>query len=97
MFPIKKIKNMTNWYNLPGDLNLVPNTEGVYLLADDHHNTVYVGRTDDLNKRLFEHPDPQNPCLRKKNIQYFAFEENPNSEARETELINEHDPECNRA
>jgi len=87
---------MTNWYNFSEDLNLVPSTEGVYLLGDTYHNVVYAGRADDLRKRLSEHPDPQNSCLRRKNIEYFAFEENSNSESRETELIDKYDPECNR-
>jgi len=88
---------MMNWHNLPEDLKLVPDTEGVFILGDAYYNIVYVGRADNLNKRLSEQPDPQNPCLMRKDIQYFAFEENPNSEGRERELISEYNPECNGA
>ena len=74
----------------------MPDTEGVYLLADDRHNVVYVGKANNLNSELSKHPDPHNPCLRSKNIKYFSFEENPNSETREAQLISEHNPECNQ-
>ncbi len=87
---------MENWYNFRGDLGSAPETEGVFLLADDRHNIVYVGRATNLGKELSEQPDPGNQCLRSKNIKYFAFEETPNSEAKEAQLISEHDPECNR-
>lgn len=87
---------MTGWYKFPADLNVVPKTEGVYLLGDTLQEIVYAGRADNLQERLSEHPDPKNPCLRRKTIKYFAFEETSNSEDREQELINEHDPECNR-
>jgi excinuclease UvrABC nuclease subunit len=87
---------MATWYNFRGDLDSVPDTEGVYLLADDRHNVVYVGKANNLNSELSKHPDPHNPCLRSKNIKYFSFEENPNSETREAQLISEHNPECNQ-
>lgn len=88
---------MIDWLKFPEDLNEAPNTEGVYLLGDVLQNVVYAGRANNLWERLSEHPDSQNPCLRRKNIKYFAFEETSNSEEREQELIYEYDPECNRA
>ncbi len=87
---------MTDWYNFPEDLNRAPSTEGVYLLGDTLQNVVYVGRADDLRERLSQHPDPNNSCLQRKAIKYFAFEETSNSEEREQELIDKYDPECNR-
>ncbi len=87
---------MTNWYRFREDLNIAPTTEGVYLLGDSIQIPIYVGRANNLKKRLSEHPDPDNSCLQRKKIKYFAFEENSNSKERESELIEKHDPECNR-
>ena len=88
---------MLKWYNFKEEIDMAPDTKGVYILADDRHNVVYVSAAKDLHKELSKHPDPSNQCLRQKNVQYFAFEETPNSESKETQLITEHDPECNRA
>ena len=86
---------MAYWYKLPEEINVAPTTEGVYILGDVYQTPVYVGRSDNLYERLSEHPDPNNCCLQKKNIKYFAFEETYNSERREQELIEEYDSECN--
>ncbi|MBA7653000.1 UvrABC system protein C [subsurface metagenome] len=91
-----KEKNMTDWYRFKEDLNVAPTTEGVYLLGNSLKKPIYVGRADNLQERLSQHPDPDNPCLQRKEIKYFAFEETSNSEEREQELIEEYDPECNR-
>ena len=94
---------MTDWYKFPPEeLDEVPTSEGVYLLSetDSDEGIVYAGLADGeggLRQRLSQHPDPNNPCLQGKSIKYFAFEETSNSEEREQELKNEHDPECNRA
>lgn len=87
---------MSNWYRFKEDLYIAPTTEGVYLLGDNSQVVIYVGRADDLQKRISEHPDPKNPCLQRKVIKYFAFEKTSNSEEEEQELIEEYDPECNR-
>jgi len=86
------------WYDFPKDINIAPNSEGVYLLSETslESGIIYVGRSDDLRKRLSEHPDPENPCLEKKSINYFAYEVTNNSESREEDLIRKYDPECNR-
>lgn len=87
-----------NWHDFPEEVNQVPTSEGVYLLSetDSENGIVYIGRADDLRKRLSEHPDPNNPCLQRKDINYFAYEVDNDSERREEELIDEYDPECNR-
>ena len=87
---------MIYWHGFPEEVNITPNAKGVYILGDADQTPVYVGRSANLYERLSEHPDPDNYCLQKKNIKYFAFEETYNSEPRERELIEEHDPECNR-
>jgi len=86
------------WYNFPKDVNMAPNSEGVYLLSETNSEDgiVYVGRADNLRNRLSEHPDPQNPCLKRKSINHFTYEVTDNSESREEDLIKKYDPECNR-
>lgn len=87
---------MTEFYRFPGDVNKVPNSEGVYLLSETNSEDgiVYVGRADYLQERLSQHPDPNNPCLLRKNISYFAYEVTDKSEDREQELTDKHNPEC---
>ena len=89
---------MYQWHNFPEDINNAPTSEGVYLLSETNseYGIVYVGRSEDLRDRLSQHPDPDNPCLKRKNINYFAYEVTSNSESRESELIRKYDPECNR-
>ena len=87
---------MAYWYKLPEEINVAPPTEGVYILGDAYQTPVYVGRSDNLYERLSEHPDPNNDCLQRKGIRYFAFEETYNSGRREQELIKKYNPECNR-
>jgi len=87
---------MTNWYRFKDDISIAPTDEGVYLLGDNIQNVVYVGRADNIQERLEQHPDPNNPCLQRKTIQYFAYEVTSNSEDKEQELIDKYDPECNR-
>lgn len=89
---------MYNWYNFPEDVNKAPSSEGVYLLSetDSGGGIIYVGRADDLQERLSEHPDPENSCLQRKNINYFTYEVTDDSERRERELIDKYDPNCNR-
>ena len=87
---------MIYWYKFPEEINIAPNTEGVYILGDAYQTPVYVGRPDNLYERLSENPGPNNYCLQRKNIKCFAFEETYNSEGRGQELIEEYDPECNR-
>ena len=89
---------MTEWKRFKEDLYEVPHREGVYLLAISPSDSgiVYIGRADDLNQRLSEHPDPNNPCLQRKSISHFAYEMSSNSDDRERELIDYYNPECNR-
>ena len=89
---------MTEFYRFPEDVSKAPTFEGVYLLSGtvSENGIVYIGRADDLYQRLSQHPDPENPCLQRKNISYFAYEITSNSESREQELIDKYDPDCNR-
>lgn len=89
---------MTEFYRFPEDINKAPTSEGVYLLSEtaSENGIVYVGRADDLYQRLSQHPDSANPCLQKKDINYFAYEVNSDSESREQELTDDYKPECDR-
>ena len=89
---------MNGWYKFPDGVSQVPNSEGVYLLAEtaSEDGIVYAGRADKLRDRLSQHPDPNNSCLQRKNINYFAYEVTSDSETREQQLIYKYDPECNR-
>lgn len=89
---------MYNWYRFPESISNAPASEGVYLLSEtaSENGIIYVGRADNLRERLSQHPDPNNPCLQRKNISYFAYEITNDSENREQELIDQYDPPCNR-
>jgi len=89
---------MDNWFNFPDDVSLAPTSEGVYLLSESasDNDIVYVGRAENLRERLSQHPDPNNPCLQRKNIRYFAYEVTDSSEITEQVLINMLNPPCNR-
>jgi len=89
---------MYTWHDFPDDVGKVPASEGIYLLSESasDNGIIYVGRADDLNERLSQHPDPSNPCLQGRVISYFAYEIISSSESREEELIGRYDPPCNR-
>lgn len=89
---------MYNWHKFKDDIHLAPRKKGVYLLSETNSESgiVYVGRADDLQDRLSQHPDPSNPCLQRKMINYFAFEETMFSASREEELTSLYNPECDR-
>ena len=89
---------MFDWKKFKEDLDDAPTSEGVYLLSEtaSEEGVVYVGRADNLYQRLSQHPDPENSCLQRKSIKFFAYEETDDSEDMEEELIEKYDPECNR-
>jgi excinuclease UvrABC nuclease subunit len=89
---------MNGWYDFLRDIDKVPTSEGVYLLAEtaSEQGIVYAGRADNLRERLSQHPDPNNPCLQRKNIRFFSYEVTTFSESRERALISRYNPECNR-
>lgn len=70
------------------NLQQVPAQEGVYELANGSYSIIYIGRSDDLNRRLREHLNTADPCL--KAAAFFRFEVTWRSEAREQELLTEY-------
>ncbi len=85
---------LTNW-----EIQNVPESEGVYELADYSKAVIYIGRSNNLKRRLNEHLNTSDPCLR--SVQYFCYEKTWNSEQREQELLEEYRrihgrlPKCN--
>ena len=79
MYQTQTLTSFTNW-----NLVSVPKSEGVYQLFDSGQNLIYIGRSDDLNRRLNEHLSTTDPCI--KSAAYFAYEVTPRSAQRETEM-----------
>ena len=74
-----------------------PTGSGVYALWAGQ-TLVYVGESDDLQRRLLEHLTNPGPCLRLYAALAFGYEVNPTvTERRERrdELIAEFNPACN--
>ena len=67
------------------NITLVPSVEGVYELANSSQQIIYIGRSDNLQRRLNEHLNTTDPCI--KSAAYFRFEKTYRSEQRERELI----------
>jgi excinuclease UvrABC nuclease subunit len=66
----------------------VPDREGVYELADSSHQTIYIGRSDDLNRRLQGVLDTSDPCWRR--AAHFRYELTSGSEQRQRGLLDEY-------
>ena len=65
----------------------VPNKEGVYELADNARTRIYIRRSNDLNRRLHDHQNTTDACLRA--AESFRYELTSSSERRERELLDE--------
>lgn len=89
---------MRLWYQFDGEIHLAPQNEGVYFLSESANidGLVYIGRADNLRERLQQHPDTDNPCLQRAQINHFSFEETRLSRTRESQLIDYYNPVCNR-
>jgi len=75
-----------------------PNQSGVYFIYRTGQN-IYVGETNDLQRRLLEHFDGDNPCIIRAAPQTFGFELSPANArvARQNALIVEYGPTtCNQ-
>ena len=56
----------------------------------------YIGRADDIRKRLLEHLSEDDPCLRSHRPTHFVASVVHDNVRYEKELILEYDPECNK-
>jgi hypothetical protein len=74
----------------------VPGTSGVYAIWRQD-TVVYVGETNDLQRRLLEHFKGSNPCIGRQNPTSFGFElSTPAARlARHESLVREMRPICN--
>ena len=94
MYQTQTLTSFTSW-----NLASVPKSEGVYQLFDSGKNLIYIGRSDDLNRRLNEHLNTTDPCI--KSAAYFTYEVTSRSAQRETEMLEEYKrihgryPRCN--
>jgi DNA polymerase-3 subunit epsilon len=94
MYQTKTLTSFTTW-----NVNSIPESEGVYELFDTGSNLIYIGRSDNLRRRLTEHLNTSDTCI--KSAAYFTFEVTWRSAAREQELLEEYKrihgryPRCN--
>ena len=82
-----------NSYNVAA----VPSEAGLYALNDGDKKVIYIGGSDDLNRRLNEHLpiNEENPCI-KENAEYFQYRLMEDWSAEENKFIAEYNPKCNR-
>jgi predicted GIY-YIG superfamily endonuclease len=79
-----------------------PAESGVYILFSTPGFTweiIYVGDADDVQKRLLEHLDGDNPCITQRGPTAFITErvDREHRQDRRDSLIGEYDPRCNRS
>ena len=83
----------------PLQVSRVPKEAGVYELANLSRSTIYIGRADDLNRRLQELLTTTDRCWRQ--AAHFRYEATPRAEQRQHELLEEYSqkheryPPCN--
>jgi len=88
------LQQFTTW-----TVNSVPEREGVYQLFDSSRSLIYIGRSDNIRRRLSEHLNTSDTCI--KSTAYFTYEVTARSVQREQELIEEYRrlhgryPRCN--
>ena len=83
----------------PLQVSGVPNEAGVYELADLSRATLYIGRSEDLNRRLQDLLNTTDRCWRQ--AAHFRYELTPQPERRQRELLEQYSqkheryPPCN--
>ena len=89
----------SEWKALTKDnVEKVPEKSGVYRL-DTAKETLYIGKSDDLKRRLLEHLNSDDPCIKKATIFKYLVTTSP--ERTEDDLLKEYQqthgklPECN--
>lgn len=77
----------------------VPESEGAYQLFDAGRSLIYIGRSDNLRRRLNEHLNSSDTRIR--SASYFTYEVTSLSISREQQLLEEYQrshgrlPRCN--
>lgn len=89
----------SDWKAFASDrIKRVPEESGVYRL-DNRSETLYIGKTDNLNRRLMEHLNSDDLCIKKVTVFTYMVTESP--EQTEKALLEEYTkshgklPECN--
>jgi excinuclease UvrABC nuclease subunit len=94
MYQTQTLSSFTSW-----TVSSVPESEGVYELFDSGKSLIYIGRSDSLRRRLTEHLNTSDNCI--KSAAYFSYEVTSSSISREQELLAEYKrihgryPRCN--
>ena len=73
-------------------------TPGAYLILDGSGSILYIGETEDINRRMNQFvTNPQHPIWTSgaKNVQYERIESGQERRARKSFLIGVHSPKCN--
>jgi len=85
---VKKTLETWTWYNFTmGNLNLVPQTSGVYCLGVNS-KIIYIGSSNNLNERLKDHYYSNDSCIRQ--AKQFAIEPCNNFREREKQRLREY-------
>ncbi len=86
----------------PSEINLAPNSPGVYIIFDKSNKIIYIGKSKALRNRLQTHFHPSTPATKSRIIQQLAhqiqlIETETEAEALllEFNLIQEHRPSLN--
>ncbi len=86
-------------YTEEGAQSIKTGQRGVYGLIQvqqDGWVWIYIGRADDIRKRVLEHLNEDDPCLASYGPSHFIAAIMQDNVKREKELILEYDPECNK-
>lgn len=68
--------NKTHPWNHASVVANAPNVSGVYAIWN-HNQCIYVGETQDLQRRLLSHLQGDNPCIARSQPTAFSFEAVP--------------------
>ena len=89
----------SDWKAFSSDrIKVVPEESGVYQL-DNRTETLYIGKTDNLNRRLMEHLNSDDSCIKKVTVFKYMVTKSP--EQTEKALLEDYEkshrklPECN--
>lgn len=81
------------------DSSNLPAVGGVYGILNKDRTVIYVGRTDDLNRRIGEHRNDSRHCMHRYAPVSIVFEPITSEKERiirERMLIAEYNPPCNK-
>ncbi len=77
----------------------LPEAAGVYAVTKLDRSVIYIGRTDNLKRRMAEHCNDRGHCMHRHSPGLIIFEPGANERdriVRERTLIAEYNPPCNK-